>query len=98
MVEGKKSNIKLTLLLICLVIYTTTSTYNKINMIILIALAVIVGVAIHYINEFIFNQIEKYKNKWFYKGDTLNDYFMYYITHYMVDYKHVLFCYIFKEQ
>jgi hypothetical protein len=67
-------------------------------MIILIALAVIVGVAIHYINEFIFNQIEKYKNKWFYKGDTLNDYFMYYITHYMVDYKHVLFCYIFKEQ
>ncbi|WP_142921898.1 hypothetical protein, partial [Staphylococcus succinus] len=72
MFEGNKSNIKLTLLLICLVIYTTTSTYNKINMIILIALAVIVGVAIHYINEFIFNQIEKYKNKWFYKGDTLN--------------------------
>jgi membrane protein YdbS with pleckstrin-like domain len=98
MVEGKKSNIKLTLLLICLVIYTTTSMYNKINMIILITLAVIVGVAIHYINEFIFNQIEKYKKKWFYKGDTLNDYFMYYINHYMVDYKHVLLCYIFKEQ
>ncbi|MDN0188732.1 hypothetical protein [Staphylococcus sp. GDB8P47P] len=43
--------------------YTATNMYNKINMLILIALAVILGVAIHYISESIFNQIEKYQNK-----------------------------------
>ncbi|QZZ04791.1 hypothetical protein [Staphylococcus arlettae] len=45
------------------VMYTATNMYNKINMLILIALAVILGVAIHYISESIFNQIEKYQNK-----------------------------------
>lgn len=63
MVEGKKSNIKLTLLLICLVIYTVTNIYDKVNMFMLIILAVIVGFGIHYIVEFVFNQVEKYQKK-----------------------------------
>ena len=63
MIEGKKSNIKLTLLLICLVIYTVTNMYDKVNMFILIILAVIVGFAIHYIVELVFNQVEKYQKK-----------------------------------
>jgi len=58
--EGKKATTKLILLLICLVIYTTTNMANKVNMFILIILAIILGLAIHYIVEFIFNQIEKY--------------------------------------
>ncbi|PTH34688.1 hypothetical protein BU592_03775 [Staphylococcus arlettae] len=63
MVEGKKSNIKLTLLLICLVIYTVTNIYDKVNMFMLIILAVIVGFGIYYIVEFVFNQVEKYQKK-----------------------------------
>ncbi|PTH22169.1 hypothetical protein [Staphylococcus arlettae] len=61
--KGKKATTKLTLLLICLVIYTVTNMYDKVNMFILIILAVIVGFAIHYIVEFVFNQVEKYQNK-----------------------------------
>ncbi|ERH33956.1 hypothetical protein SEQU_13170 (plasmid) [Staphylococcus equorum UMC-CNS-924] len=61
--EGKKATTKLILLLICLVIYTVTNMYDKVNMFILIILAVIVGFAIHYIIEFVFNQVEKYQNK-----------------------------------
>lgn len=61
--EGKKATTKLILLLICLVIYTVTNMYDKVNMFILVILAVIVGFAIHYIVEFVFNQVEKYKNK-----------------------------------
>jgi purine-cytosine permease-like protein len=63
MVEGKKSTIKLTLLLICLVIYTVTNIYDKVNMFMLIILAVIVGFGIYYIVEFVFNQVEKYQKK-----------------------------------
>ena len=61
--EGKKATTKLTLLLICLVIYTVTNIYDKVNMFILIILAVIVGFTIHYIVEFVFNHVEKYQNK-----------------------------------
>ncbi|PKI11436.1 hypothetical protein CW743_13765 [Staphylococcus shinii] len=63
MIEGKKSNIKLTLLLICLVIYTITNIYDKINMFILTILAFIVSFGIHYIVEFVFNKVEKYQKK-----------------------------------
>lgn len=61
--EGKKATTKIILLLICCVIYAVTNMYDKVNMFILVILAVIVGFAIHYIVEFVFNQVEKYKNK-----------------------------------
>lgn len=61
--KRKRATFKLILLLLCLIIYTATDLYNKVNIFILILLAAIVGFAIHYIVEFIFNQIKKDKKK-----------------------------------
>lgn len=60
MFEAKKNTIKSMLILVWCFIYTATDMYNKMNLFILIIIAIVCSLAIHYIVDFIFNQIDQF--------------------------------------
>lgn len=60
--ESKKNAVKIIVVIILIIIYGVTNMAEKFNLFFLVILAAILGVAIHYIVEFIFNLLEN-KNK-----------------------------------
>lgn len=61
--RNQKDTVKFFLLIICLLFYSLTEMYEKYNLVLLIILAGIAGVAIHYVVEFMFYIFLKLKNK-----------------------------------
>lgn len=59
--ESKKNAVKVIVVLLFIIIYGVTNMADKVNLFLLVILAVILGLAIHYIVEFIFNLLEKKK-------------------------------------
>lgn len=53
-VRDHKTLARFILLIICLLIYSITDMYEKYNLILLVVLAAVAGVAIHYVVEFAF--------------------------------------------
>ncbi|WP_436938045.1 hypothetical protein [Staphylococcus xylosus] len=60
--ESKKNAVKVIVVVLLIIIYGVTNMADKVNLFLLVILAAILGLAIHYIVEFIFNLLEK-KNK-----------------------------------
>lgn len=60
--ESKKNAVKVIVVILLIIIYGVTNMADKFNLFLLTILAAILGIAIHYIVEFIFNLLEK-KNK-----------------------------------
>lgn len=52
--RDQKTLARFILLIICLLIYSITGMYEKYNLILLVVLAAVAGVAIHYVVEFVF--------------------------------------------
>lgn len=73
-VRDQKTLARFILLIICLLIYSITGMYEKYNLILLVVLAAVAGVAIHYVVEFAFYIYIKIK------GDKLFNNLMLYIV------------------
>lgn len=61
--ESKKTAVKVIVMVLFLIIYGVTNMADKVNLFLLVILSVILGLAIHYIVELVFNFLEKNNKK-----------------------------------